>query len=233
MTALTDFPITKRWPPENPEHIQLYSFPTPNGVKVSIMLEECGLPYDAHKVDINTNDQFSEAFRSLNPNRKIPAIIDPDGPGGEPFGLFESGAILIYLAEKTGKLLPAEPRARYEVLQWLMFQMGGVGPFFGQMGFFVKFGGKDVTDPLPRKRYVGETTRLMRVIDERLEGREWICDSYSIADIAIAPWLRALLVGYEARELLEWDDYDNLPAYLDRFLARDTVQRGLKRPPRD
>ncbi|TCP62311.1 GST-like protein [Rhodovulum bhavnagarense] len=233
MTDLTDFPITRHWPPRNPAAIQLYSFPTPNGVKVSIMLEETGLPYEAHKVDINTGDQFSDAFTSLNPNGKIPAIIDPDGPDGAPVGLFESGAILIYLAEKTGMLLPADPRARAEVLQWLMFQMGGIGPMFGQMGFFVKFGGKDVADPIPRTRYVTEAKRLMGVLDKRLEGRDWVCGDYSIADIAIAPWLRAVLVGYQAREIVGWDDFANLPAYLDRFLARDAVARGLVQPPRD
>ncbi|MBN2907565.1 MAG: glutathione S-transferase N-terminal domain-containing protein [Rhodobacteraceae bacterium] len=233
MTALSDFPITDHWPPVNPRAIQLYSFPTPNGVKVSIMLEETGLPYDAHKVDINKDETFTPAFASLNPNGKIPAIIDPDGPGGAPIGLFESGAILIYLAEKTGQLLPTEPRARFEVLQWLMFQMGGIGPMFGQMGFFVKFGGKDVTDPIPRTRYVTEAKRLLAVLDARLEGRTWLCDDYSIADIAVAPWLRTLLVGYQAREVVGWDSYANLPAYLDRFLGRDAVQRGLVQPPRD
>jgi len=233
MMTLTDFPITKRWPPQNPEAIQLYSFPTPNGVKVSIMLEETGLPYDAHKVDIGADDQLSDAFLSLNPNNKIPAIIDPTGPDGAPLALFESGAILIYLAEKTGQLLPQDARARYEVLQWLMFQMGGIGPFFGQMGFFAKFGGKDIEDPRPRDRYVGESRRLMRVLDDRLDGRDWVCGDYSIADIAIAPWLRAVLVAYEARDIVEWDAFRNLPGYLDRFLARDAVQRGLVQPPRD
>lgn len=233
MTALADFPITQRWAPRNSRAIQLYSFPTPNGVKASIMLEETGLAYDAHRVSILEGDQFSEAFLSLNPNNKIPAIIDPDGPGGAPLALFESGAILIYLAEKTGQLLPAEPRARYEVLQWLMFQMGGIGPMFGQMGFFVKFGGKDVADPIPRDRYVGESKRLMRVLDDRLAGRDWVCGAYTIADIAIAPWLRTVLVSYEAREIVGWDDFRNLPAYLDRFLDREAVQRGLVQPPRD
>jgi len=232
MQTLSDFPITRRWPPRNPAAIQLYSFPTPNGVKASIMLEETGLPYDAHTVSIVKGDQKSDAFRSLNPNTKIPAIIDPDGPDGAPLPLFESGAILIYLAEKTGRLLPEGAR-RYEVLQWLMFQMGGVGPIFGQMGYFVKFGGAAIEDPRPRERYFGESVRLMNVLDDRLEGRDWLCGAYSIADIAVAPWLRAVLVAYEARDLVGWDGFRNLPAYLDRFLARDAVQRGLTQPPRE
>ena len=233
MTDLTMFPITRRWPPRDPRAIQLYSLPTPNGVKVSIMLEECGLPYDAHTVSFDRQDQFTPEFLSLNPNNKIPAIIDPDGPGGQPLPLSESGAILVYLAEKTGRFLPDDPAHRYEVLQWLMFQMGGVGPMFGQMGFFVKFAGKDVSDPVPRERYVGESKRLMGVLDARLEGRQWLCGDYSIADIAVAPWLRTVLVGYEAGALVGWEGFRNLPAYLDRFLERPAVQRGLLQPPRD
>ncbi|MHC0054171.1 glutathione S-transferase N-terminal domain-containing protein [Actibacterium sp. D379-3] len=233
MTALSDFPITRHWPPRNPHAIQLYSFPTPNGVKVSIALEELGLPYDAHKVSILQDDQFTQAFISLNPNSKIPAIIDPDGPGGEPLPLFESGAILIYLAEKTGQLMPTDPAGRYQVLQWLMFQMGGVGPMFGQMGFFVKGGGKDVADSTARTRYVKEAARLLAVLDTALDGQDWICGSYSIADIAICPWLRTVIGFYEAGPLIGWDDLKNVPAYLDRFLARPAVQRGLVQPPRD
>jgi len=197
------------------------------------MLEETGLPYDAHTVSILKDDQFSDAFLSLNPNNKIPAIIDPDGPGGEPLALFESGAILVYLAEKTGMFLPRDPRARYEVLQWLMFQMGGVGPMFGQMGYFVKFGGREIEDPRPRDRYVGDSMRLMRVLDGQLEGRDWVCGAYSIADIAIAPWLRTVVTTYDAAGIVGWSGFRNLPAYLDRFLARDAVQRGLVQPPRD
>jgi len=233
MTDLTDFRITKRWPPREPQAIQLYSFPTPNGVKVSIMLEETGLPYDAHTVSFDRRDQFTPEFLSLNPNNKIPAIIDPNGPGGQPLPLFESGAILIYLAEKTGQFLPQDPAKRYEVLQWLMFQMGGIGPMFGQMGFFVKAGGKDVADPIPRDRYIGESKRLMRVLDNQLEGRDWVCGDYSIADIAIAPWLRTALVSYEAGDLVGWNEFRNLPDYLERFLARPAVQRGLVQPPRE
>ncbi|ALG91277.1 MULTISPECIES: glutathione S-transferase family protein [Actibacterium] len=232
MTRLADFPITKRWPPRDPAAIQYYGFPTPNGLKVSIMLEETGLPYDAHTVSFAENAQFSPEFLAISPNNKIPAIIDPQGPGGAPLPLFESGAILIYLAEKTGQLLPADPAGRYDVLQWLMFQMGGIGPMFGQMGFFVKMGGKDVADPIPRERYVQESIRLLKVLDRQLDGRDWVCGDYSIADIAICPWLRTVTGFYEAGPLVGWDTLANVPAYLDRFMARPAVQRGLLQPPR-
>lgn len=228
---LADFPITHRWPPRNPGAIQLYSLPTPNGVKVSIALEEMGLAYDAHLVNFATNDQMSPAFLSLNPNNKIPAIIDPDGPGGVPLALFESGAILIYLAEKSGQLLP-EAR-RYEVLQWLMFQMGGLGPMFGQLGYFHHFAGKEIDDPRPKERYRAEAARLLQVLDGALEGRDWIAGEYSIADIAIGPWLNALLNFYKAAETAGWAELKNVPAYLARFLARPAVQRGLLIPARD
>lgn len=232
-TALSDFPIAAHWPPKNPEHIQLYSFPTPNGVKISIALEEMGLPYDAHTVSIMKDDQFTEAFLSLNPNNKIPAIIDPNGPDGAPVGLFESGAILIYLAEKTGKLLPKDSAGRFEVLQWLMFQMGGFGPMLGQLGFFTKFAGKEIEDPRPRDRYIAESKRLIAVLDRQLEGRDWVAGDYSIADIAIAPWVRTVRDFYEAGELVDLNSATNVLAYLDRFLARPAVQRGLLQPPRE
>jgi GST-like protein len=226
------FPITRRWPPRDNGVIQLYSYPTPNGAKVSIALEELGLPYEAHKVTLADADVKSPEFTSLNPNGKIPALIDPNGPEGRPIGLFESGAILLYLSEKTGKLAGTTAAERWDVTQWLMFQMGGVGPMFGQLGFFVKFGGKDVADPIPRERYVGEARRLLGVLDRHLEGRDWIAGDYSIADIAIAPWLRGLDF-YGARDLVGWSGFANVTAYLDRFLARPAVQRGLDIPPRD
>lgn len=232
MSELTDYDITKRWPPKQAATIQYYGFPTPNGVKVSIMLEELGLPYDAHTVSFADGDQFTPEFLSLNPNNKIPAIIDPDGPDGKPLPLFESGAILIYLAEKTGKLMPKDAVGRYEVLQWLMFQMGGIGPMFGQLGYFTHFDGKDIEDPRPAKRYIEESARLLEVLDGQLEGRDWVCGEYSIADIAIAPWIRVLRDFYKAGDLVDWDDLDNVPAYLERFLARPAVQAGLKQPPR-
>lgn len=232
MFDLSDFPITRRWPHSQPDVIQLYSFPTPNGVKVSIALEEMGLPYEPHRVTLADEDVRSDAFLSLNPNNKIPAIIDPNGPDGSPVGIFESGAILIYLAEKTGKLMPAGA-ARYDVLQWLMFQMGGVGPFFGQVGYFHKFAGREIEDPRPKARYVSEAARLLRVIETRMAGRDWISGDYSIADIAIVPWLRAFRDFYQAGALVGLDDMANVNAYIDRFTARPAVQRGLVQPPRD
>ena len=233
MSDLSSFPITKRWPAQHPDRIQLYSLPTPNGVKVSIMLEETGLPYEPHLVDFNTNDQHSPEFLSLNPNGKIPAIIDPNGPGGKPLGLFESGAILIYLAEKSGKFLPTDPARRYETIAWLMFQMGGLGPMFGQLGFFHKFAGREYEDKRPRDRYVAESKRLLGVLENRLEGRDWIMDDYSIADIATLGWVRNLIGFYDAREIVDYDSLTNVPAWLDRGLARPAVQRGLAIPARD
>ena len=232
MSNLSDFPITKRWPAQHPNRIQLYSLTTPNGVKASIALEEMGLPYEAHLVNFGDDDQMTPAFLSLNPNNKIPAIIDPDGPNGQPIGLFESGAILIYLAEKTGLFLSSDPAKKYQTLQWLMWQMGGIGPMFGQLGFFVKFAGKEIDDPRPRQRYIDESARLLSVLEDRLTGRDWVMDEYSIADIAIAPWLRAFRDFYEAGPLVDWDEFKNVNAYLERFLARPAVQRGLVNPPR-
>ena len=233
MTDLFSFPITKKWPAQHPERLQLYSLPTPNGVKVSIALEELGLAYEPHLVSFQTDDQLTPEFLSLNPNNKIPAIIDPDGPGGEPLPLFESGAILVYLAEKTGKLIPQDPARRYETLQWVMFQMGGIGPMFGQVGFFNKFAGKDYEDKRPRDRYVAEAQRLLGVLDKRLEGREWLMGGrYSIADIATFPWVRNLVGFYEARELVEFERFVNVQRVLDTFVARPAVAKGLNIPPR-
>ncbi|MES2992499.1 MAG: glutathione S-transferase N-terminal domain-containing protein [Pseudomonadota bacterium] len=231
MTDLSAFPIAAKWPASHPDRLQLYSLPTPNGVKVSIMLEEIGLPYEAHRVSFETQDQMSAAFLSLNPNNKIPAILDPDGPGGRPLALFESGAILLYLAEKSGRLLPADAAARYETIQWLMFQMGGIGPMFGQLGFFTKFAGKDFEDKRPRDRYVAESARLLGVLDRRLEGRHWVMgDAYSIADIAIFPWVRNLIASYGAGELVGIDRFAHVTRVLAAFVARDAVQRGLTVP---
>jgi GSH-dependent disulfide-bond oxidoreductase len=233
MTRLADFPIHARWPAQHPDRLQLYSLPTPNGVKVSIALEETGLPYEPHLVRFDTQDNFTPEFLSLNPNNKIPAIIDPDGPGGEPLPLFESGAILFYLAEKTGQLMPRDPARRYETLQWLMFQMGGIGPMFGQVGFFNKFAGKDYEDKRPRDRYVAESKRLLKVLDQRLAGRAWVMgDDYSIADIAIFPWVNNLATFYDARELVGMDDFADVQRVLAAFLARPAVQRGLQIPKR-
>jgi GST-like protein len=231
MPDLTRFAITRKWPAAHPERLQLYSLPTPNGVKVSIALEELGLPYEPHRVAFERNEQLSPEFLSLNPNNKIPAIIDPDGPGGEPLALFESGAILVYLADKTGRLAPAAPKARYETLQWVMWQMGGVGPMFGQVGFFHKFAGKDYEDKRPRDRYVEESRRLLRVLDERLAGRDWIMgDEYTIADIATMPWVRNLIGFYGARELVGFDQFENVARVLNAFVDRPAVARGLTIP---
>jgi GST-like protein len=233
MTDLTNFPITQRWPATRPDAIQLYSLPTPNGVKVSIMLEETGLPYEAHLVDFANEDQFSEEFLSLNPNNKIPALLDPSGPGDRPLALFESGAILFYLAAKTGQLLPTDPALRYETIQWLMFQMGGIGPMFGQLGFFHKFAGKDYEDKRPRDRYVVESKRLLGVLNARLATRDWIMgDTYTIADIAIFPWVRNLVGSYNAGELVAIHDFPFVLRSLDHFVARPAVARGLDIPMR-
>lgn len=233
MTDLSLFPITRKWPPQHPERLQLYSLPTPNGVKVSIMLEETGLAYEAHTVRFESQDQLSSAFLSLNPNNKIPAILDPQGPGGKPLALFESGAILIYLAEKTGQFMPLDAVARYETLQWLMFQMGGVGPMFGQLGFFHRFAGKDYEDKRPRDRYVAEAQRLLKVLDQRLEGRDWIMGrDYTVADIAILPWVRNLVGFYEAADIVGWEQYSQLHRVLEKWQERPAVQRGLEIPPR-
>ncbi len=224
-------PITAKWPARHPEHLQLYSLATPNGAKVSIALEEMQLPYEAHLVSFATNDQFSPEFLSLAPNNKIPAILDPNGPGGQPLVLFESGAILIYLAEKTGQFLPQDPAARYETLQWLMWQMGGVGPMFGQLGFFHKFAGKDYEDKRPRERYVAESRRLLGVLEQRLTGRDWVMGShYTIADMAIFPWVRNLVEFYGAGELVGWGDFPQVQRVLAAFVARPAVQRGLHIP---
>lgn len=231
MNDLTSFGISVRWPATDPSKIQLYSFPTPNGVKASIALEEMNLPYEAHLVTLSDVDVKSDAFLSLNPNNKIPAIIDPNGPDGTPIGLFESGAILLYLAEKTGKLIGSSATDKAKITQWLMFQMGGLGPMFGQLGFFYKFAGSQIEDPRPRQRYIDEAKRLLAVVDKQLEGQDWIAGDYSIADIAIAPWLRSLDF-YGAREVLGWNDHKNAVAYLERFLERPSVQTGLNTPPR-
>ena len=233
MTALSSFPITRKWPAQHPERLQLYSLPTPNGVKVSIALEETGLPYEPHLVRFDTNDQLTPEFLSLNPNNKIPAILDPHGPGGQPLALFESGAILVYLAEKTGQCLPADPALRYQALQWLMFQMGGVGPMFGQLGFFHKFAGKDYDDKRPRDRYVAESRRLLAVLEQHLAGRAWMLgDSYSIADIAIFPWVNNLIGFYGAGELVGIVNFPSVTRVLQAFLARPAVARGLLIPGR-
>ncbi|SHF59913.1 glutathione S-transferase [Lampropedia hyalina DSM 16112] len=233
-SPLTEHPIQRKWPASKPDAIQLYSLATPNGVKVSIALEELGLPYEAHKVDFASQDQFSAEFLSLNPNNKIPAILDPHGPGDKPLTLFESGAILLYLADKTGRLLPQEPASRYHAIQWLMWQMGGVGPMFGQLGFFHKFAGKEIDDKRPLQRYVTESARLLAVLEQQLDGKDWLLGqgeaAYSIADIAILPWVRNLVEFYGAGELVDFARFANVQRVLAQFSARPAVQRGLGVP---
>ena len=232
MTPLKDHPINARWPAQNPDILQLYAFPTPNGVKASIALEEMGLDYEPHRITLADSDVRSPEFLSLSPNNKIPAIIDPNGPNGEQIELFESGAILIYLAEKTGKLM-GEGAKKYETIKWLMWQMGGVGPMFGQVGFFVKFAGSEIEDPRPRERYLNEAKRLLSVLETHLsDGRDWVTGEFSIADIAIAPWIGALDF-YGAKDLVGWSNYPNVAAYVDRFMERPAVQRGRNIPPRE
>ena len=234
MTQLRDFPITQKWPAQHPDRIQLYSLPTPNGVKVSIMLEEIGLPYEAHFVSFEKNDQMSPEFISLSVNNKIPAILDPNGPGGKPLPLFESGAILVYLAAKSGQLMPKDDAGKYECLQWLMFQMGGIGPMFGQLGFFHKFAGKDFEDKRPLDRYVAESKRLIGVLNTQLATRDWVMGSnYSIADIATFPWVRNLVGFYGAGDLVEFDKFPHVKRALEAFVARPGVARGLVIPKRD
>ncbi|WP_248806554.1 glutathione S-transferase N-terminal domain-containing protein [Pseudomonas sp. MWU13-2100] len=231
MTDLSEFTITHKWPAQHPDRLQLYSLPTPNGVKVSILLEELGLPYETHLVSFATNDQLTPEFMALNPNNKIPAIIDPNGPDGQPLPLFESGAILIYLAEKTGRFMSKDLARRYETIQWVMFQMGGIGPMFGQLGFFHKFAGKDYEDKRPRDRYVAESKRLLGVLDQRLESRRWIMgDDYGIADIATFPWIRNLIGFYEAGDLVGIKDFPHVLRALAQFVARPAVIRGLSIP---
>jgi GSH-dependent disulfide-bond oxidoreductase len=234
VSNLSAFPIATRWPPEHPDRIQLYSLNTPNGVKVSIMLEETGLAYEPHLVDIMKNESHTPEFLSLNPNGKIPAIVDPNGPGGKPLALFESGAILMYLADKAGQFIPSDAGRRWETIQWVFFQMASIGPMFGQVGFFNKFAGREYADKRPLERYVAESKRLLGVLDGRLDGSRWIMgDDYTIADIASLGWINNLITFYEARELVEYDRFANVGAWLERGLARPAVQRGLKIPGRD
>jgi GSH-dependent disulfide-bond oxidoreductase len=229
LDTLSDFPITRRWPPKHPDRLQLYSLPAPNGVKAGVMLEEIGLAYEAHRVDFGQGDQRSPEFLSLNPYGKVPAIIDPNGPSGRPLGLFESAAILQYLADKSGQLLPADANARWECLAWLAFQVAGTGPMFGQLGWFKKFDGAAIDDPRPLERYVTETIKLLRILDAHMEGRAWIMgDDYSIADIAHLAMIRNLIGFYDARDIVGFDDLKHVPAWLERWLERPAVQRGLK-----
>ena len=233
MDIVTEFPITNLCPPSNTGVLQLYSFPTPNGVKVSIALEELGLEYEPHLINIGKDVQKQPEFLSLNPNGKIPAIIDPNGPDGKPIGLFESGAILIYLAEKTGKLIPKDEFERLNCLQWLYFQMGGIGPMFGQFGHFFKFVKDKVTDPYPEERYTNETRRLLQVLDGHLDGKNYFLgEEYSIADIATFPWVRTVRDFYLGGDAVGLNDFSNVLRWLDYCLEKPATQRGLNIPAR-
>ena len=231
--TLAEFPITRKWPASRPDVLQLYSFPTPNGIKVSAMLEETGLAYEPHLVSLMDGETTSPEFLSLNPNNKIPAILDPNGPGGKPLALWESGAILIYLADKTGKFISSDPARRYTTIQWLMWQMGGVGPMFGQFGFFHKFAGKEIGDKRPFERYRDESRRLLSVLNERLKGREYIRDEYyTIADIALWPWVRTMLGFYDGGEIVGIEGFPEVTRWLAACEARPASQRAINIPAR-
>lgn len=234
MINADNFPILYQCPAKNPDVLQLYSFPTPNGVKISIMLEEIGLPYEAHLVHIGKDETWADDYLSLNPNGKIPAILDPNGYDGQPFVLFESGAILIYLAEKMGKLLPTDPAKRMECIQWVFYQMAGLGPILGQVGFFYKYAGKEIQDKRPLERYATETTRVLGVLNDHLADKKWMMgdddSDYSIADIVYIGWIRNITAGYDAAELLHYDRFTHLQRWLADCLARPAVQKGLTIP---
>ena len=201
--------------------IDLYTWPTPNGFKVSIMLEETGLPYNVIPVDIGAGDQFKPDYLKISPNNKMPAMVDTDGPGGKPYSLFESGAILMYLAEKTGKFMPAETRARYDVIKWLMFQMGGLGPMLGQAHHFRQYAPEPI--PYAIDRYTNEAKRLYGVMDRRLGEVEYLAGAYSIADMASYPWIRP-----HKRQGQDLNDFPNLKRWFDAIAERPAVQRGVK-----
>lgn len=232
MTDLSTLPIARRWRIEDPGKLQLFSFPTPNGQKASIMLEEIGLPYEAHRVTLKDADVRSPEFLSLNPNSKIPAILDPEGPGGRPLRLWESGAILLYLAEKAGTLLGRSEADRWRVVQWVMWQMGGVGPMFGQFNWAVRYAGREIEDPRVRERFAGEARRLLRVLEGALEGKEWVAGDYSVADIALGPWVSGMADPAVAG-LVGWEELPNVRGFVERFQARPAVRRGRNIPARE
>lgn len=208
--------------------IQLYSLATPNGQKIGIALEEMGLPYVAHTIHIGKGEQFTPEFIKINPNSKIPAIVDPDGPGGKPISIMESGAILMYLAQKSGKFLPADPRLQSETLQWLFFQVGGLGPMFGQFGHFFKYAVEKCNDPYPVERYKTEAKRLLTVLETHLKGRHYLVgEECTIADMASMPWINALRSSYNAGEVLGLDNYKNVGAWVARMLLRPKAAQGM------
>ncbi len=219
-------PFPTRWPVEHPDRLQLYSLATPNGQKAGIALEELGLPYEAHMVDIGSGQQHEPEYRKISPNGKIPAVVDPRGPDGEPVVLMESGAILLYLARKAGRLVPQTPREEAELLQWMFFQVGHVGPMFGQFGHFYKFA-KGKTDQYGEQRYGAEVTRLLGVLDEHLADREWLVGEFGLADIMTVPWINSLDF-YEGKEFVDYGRFTHVQDWVARFMARPAVQRGVK-----
>lgn len=229
--SLNEFAVTRRWPPVQKNAIQLYSLPTPNGIKASAVLEESGLAYDAHLVKFDTQDQKTPEFLSLNPNGKIPAILDPDGPDGQPLGLWESGAILSYVANKAGVLLPNTEAQRLEALQWVFFQVGGVGPMMGQFGHFFKFADQSINHDYALARYRDEVRRLLQVLEQQLTGQDFIVGTdYSIADLSIWPWIRTLHGFYAATEALGLDDFPRVNDWLGRCQSRPASQAAVKIP---
>jgi len=223
---VTPLPIEAKWPIVDRSKIQLFSLNTPNGIKVAVGLEELGLPYEPHLVRIGSGEQFTPEFISISPNSKIPAILDLEGPGGKPLALMESGAILIYLAEKAGRLIPSDPARRYQCLQWLFFQVGHIGPMFGQFGHFFKYAKDKCKDPYPIERYTNESKRLLGVLDRQLSDREYLVDDYSIADIATFPWVRGLSASYQVDEVIRVAEFPHVEAWLARCTARPAFQRG-------
>jgi GST-like protein len=206
--------------------IQLFSLNTPNGIKVAVGLEELQIPYEAHVVHIGKGEQFTDAYKSISPNSKIPAIVDFDGPGGKPFSLMESGAILIYLAERAGRLLPTDPAQRFKCLQWLFFQVGHIGPMFGQFGHFFKYARDKCDHPYPLERYTNEAKRLLGVLDHELSDKDYLIGEYTIADIATVPWVNGLSAGYGAGDVLPLSDFPNVKAWVERIVQRPAYQIG-------
>lgn len=229
MTALPEYPIEARWPIQHRDRIQLFSLPTPNGQKVSIALEELELPYEAHRIGLS-GDQHTPEFMSISPNGKIPAIIDPAGPGGQPLSLSESGAILWHLAEKAGRLLPSGAKARLECLQWLFFQVGHVGPMFGQFGHFSVYAKGECEHPYPVQRYANETRRLLGVLDQQLARRGNLLGDYSIVDIAVFPWVNCLTDFYRAADSLRLSEFEHVERWRKQCNERPATVRGRDVP---
>jgi GSH-dependent disulfide-bond oxidoreductase len=223
---MTTLWFPSRWPAQDPDLIQLYTMNTPNGQKVSICLEEMGLAYEPHTINISKNDQFDPDYVKLSPNSKIPTLLDPHGPEGQPTYLMESNVILQYLADKSGQFFPRTYRARFDALQWLTFQASHIGPMFGQFGHFYLFAKDKTSDHYAKERYLTETKRLLAVLNTRLQQRDYMMDDYSIVDMAIAPWVEVLEYFYKAADVLELSSFSNLHAWRQRVTARPAYQLG-------